>query len=365
MSRDVLLVPLFERFIKDTLRGKRRKLNGERIKVSTIKNYEEVLKKLKAFESHKRVPLRVKINIKNNRREILLERDYWKNFYNNYSDYLFKHGCFDNYVGNHFKIVKCFFRYLKNEQYLRIYDYYENFYVRREDIRIITLLPERFCFLVMDDEFNRELPINLRRVKDMMVFGCVCALRYYDLTHLKVKDVEKQGEHHFLYFRSCKTDTPVHIKLPPFAVDIYKRYSRRKKPGDKLFPFATMDRFNTYLRRIARLAGWTELIGKVRSKNGEPVELLNKQKRYYRFCDLVTSHIMRRTGITILLMLEMPEYLVRKISGHAAHSKSFFRYVNFAQSYITDEIDKAHAKLLALWDKRDKIKLDAQLEITK
>ncbi|MBD0288071.1 MAG: hypothetical protein ICV79_21995 [Flavisolibacter sp.] len=58
---------------------------------------------------------------------------------------------------------------------------------------------------------------------------------------------------------------------------------------------------------------------------------------------------MRKTGITVLLMLGMPEYLVRKISGHASHSKEFFRYVNFAQSYITDELDKAHQKLLSLY----------------
>ncbi len=352
MSRDVLMAPLFEKFIKETRRGKRRKPNGERMKIGTVKNYEEVLKKLKAFEAYKGVPIRIKVNIKNNRREILQERDYWKRFYNDYSDYLFKHRCFDNYVGNNFRILKCFFRYLKNEQYLRIYDYYENFYVRRDNIRIITLLPERFCFLVMDEDFHRQLPVWLRRAKDMLVFGCVCALRYYDLTHLKVKDIEQDGDKYFLYIRSCKTDTPVHIKLPLFAINIYKRYSRRKRAGDKLFPFATLHRYNVYLRRIARLAGWTELIGKVRTRNGEPIELLNKQHRYYRFCDLVTSHIMRRTGITILLMLEMPEYLVRKISGHAADSKSFYRYVNFAQSYITDEIDKAHNKLLALWEKR-------------
>jgi hypothetical protein len=353
MSRDVLLVPLFEKFISATRRGKRRKENGERIKAVTIKNYNEVLKQLRYFELKNGKPLRIKLNIGKNRREILQEQDYWKKFYNQYSDHLYKVGCFDNYVGLHFRIIKTFFNYLKNELYLRIYDFYDRFYIRREDIRIITLLPERFCFLVMDQEFNASLAPHLRRVRDMLVFGCVCALRYYDLTHLKVKDIEKEGDHFFLYFRTSKTDTPVHVKLPEFAVELYNRYRRRKSAGDRLFPFATDNRFNIYLRRLAKLAGWTELIGKVRTRNGTPVEVLNRSKGYYRFCDLVTSHIMRRTGITILLMLGMPEYLVRKISGHAAHSKSFFRYVNFAQSYITDEIDKAHQKLLELWKKRE------------
>ncbi|MBI2729665.1 MAG: hypothetical protein HYX40_02740 [Sphingobacteriales bacterium] len=58
---------------------------------------------------------------------------------------------------------------------------------------------------------------------------------------------------------------------------------------------------------------------------------------------------MRRTVITLLLMMGMPEYIVRKISGHTAHSESFFRYVNFADSYVTDEIDKVYGKLKELY----------------
>jgi hypothetical protein len=71
----------------------------------------------------------------------------------------------------------------------------------------------------------------------------------------------------------------------------------------------------------------------------------------FRFCDQLSSHVMRRTGITLLLMLGMPEYMVRKVSGHTAHSREFFRYVNFAQSYVTEEIDKVHQKLLSLYQR--------------
>jgi hypothetical protein len=37
--------------------------------------------------------------------------------------------------------------------------------------------------------------------------------------------------------------------------------------------------------------------------------------------------------------------VVRKISGHAVGSKAFYRYVNFAQGYLDEEIDKVHEKL--------------------
>jgi len=59
----------------------------------------------------------------------------------------------------------------------------------------------------------------------------------------------------------------------------------------------------------------------------------------------MSSHMMRRTAITTLLILGMPEHLVRKISGHSHTSSSFNRYVHYAQAYIDREIDKVHRVL--------------------
>lgn len=52
----------------------------------------------------------------------------------------------------------------------------------------------------------------------------------------------------------------------------------------------------------------------------------------------MSSHIMRRTAVTTLLVLGMPEHLVRNVSGHSNNSGAFYRYVHHAQSYINHEI---------------------------
>jgi integrase len=65
----------------------------------------------------------------------------------------------------------------------------------------------------------------------------------------------------------------------------------------------------------------------------------NSAEKGYRFCDLVTSHTMRRTAITTMLSLGMTEFMVRKISGHSANSKEFFRYVALSQTYIDKETE--------------------------
>jgi hypothetical protein len=54
---------------------------------------------------------------------------------------------------------------------------------------------------------------------------------------------------------------------------------------------------------------------------------------------------MRRTAITTMLSLGMPEHLVRKISGHSANSKEFFRYVALSQLYVDAETEIMFEKL--------------------
>ena len=104
--------------------------------------------------------------------------------------------------------------------------------------------------------------------------------------------------------------------------------------------------FNKNLQAIAERAGWIEITGKLRLRNGKRIELYrNNKKELYRFCDLITSHVMRRTAITTMLMTGVPEHVVKKISGHSTYSHSFYRYINYAQSYLDNEIDKMHRVL--------------------
>ena len=91
------------------------------------------------------------------------------------------------------------------------------------------------------------------------------------------------------------------------------------------------------------MASFTEAIYVSREKQGIVKKITKKDNE--RFCDKMSSHMMRRTAITTLLILGMPEHLVRKISGHSHASGSFNRYVHYAQAFIDKEIDKVHDKL--------------------
>lgn len=80
-----------------------------------------------------------------------------------------------------------------------------------------------------------------------------------------------------------------------------------------------------------------------KSKWIEQKKSLNKSWQYY---DHLSSHTMRRTAITTLLILGVPEHVVRKVSGHAPGSKEFYKYVLIAQDFLNKEVQQAHKKLL-------------------
>lgn len=104
---------------------------------------------------------------------------------------------------------------------------------------------------------------------------------------------------------------------------------------------------NKKFKELAKLAGWTHQVVKIRMRRGKPIELFKDpiKRIHFRFCDLITTHTMRRTAITTLLSLRMDEPSVRKISGHAPGSSEFYRYVQYHQQNLDEKTDLVFEKL--------------------
>ena len=348
IPKERLLIPLFEQFISDSAKGKRLKPDGRRIKPQTVDNYRAVLLLIRQYEQITCAPIRITTSLSKDKRKLAAERKYWKSFYLKFTQFLYQEkNCFDNYVGAVIKIIRIFFSYLKKERLLAVGDFYKEFYVCREEIPIISLLPGQLQFLINDVTFENSLSPALQKSKDIFVFGCTVALRSADLFSIRFTDIEQVGQSQYLSVTSIKTDTPMRIKLPSYAIAIIEKYSKRRRARKNIFPSISVNQFNINIRIIAEKAGWTRAIAKTRTKRGRANEINRTGSRgIFRFCDLLSSHAMRRTAITTMLMLGMPEHIVKKISGHAANSRSFYRYVNLVQSYLDSEADKVFNKLV-------------------
>lgn len=345
MKKQQAIIPLFKRFIKDTETGRRLKKNGERIKKDSIDNYKYVLNNLIEFSFSEKFELRICDASRLTKKEYTSEKNYWKKFYKKFTDFLYKKGCYDNYVGHNIKVIRTFFLYLKNERDFSTGDFQRVFYVRKEEVDILVLSPEQLKYLIHDKDFDSSLTLAQKRIKDIFIFGCCTGLRFSDIFSLTNRNFEVQEETYYLKIKSKKTKTYSSVKLPSYAIEIYQRY-RPKSMRTAVFGKSSLFYFNKTLKTIGEMADFTDPIIQTREQLGMPKDIAKKnRKSEIRFCDKMSSHMMRRTAVTTLLILGMPEHLVRKISGHSSNSNSFNRYVHYAQVYMDKEIDKVHNKL--------------------
>jgi integrase len=314
----------------------------------TIKNYQYLEKHLRDFSKTKNFNIRLRRVHKLSARELKAEKQYWKKFYLAFSDYYFNDlDVYDNYAGQNFKLLRAFFNYLNSEKDMGIGDFHERFYITREEIPVVVISPERLNFLIYDKEFEKRLTLAERKFKKMLVLGCTVALRFSDLVKITWDNIERTSDSVYLVTRSQKTGFFTRVKLPDYAVRIIDGC---RKPKKRLFGSYSKFYFNRTVKGIAFKAGWTEDLPKVRTKRGVPHFIYRDpvKRLHYRFCDMVSSHTMRRTAITTMLRLGMEEIYVRKISGHSPLSGSFNRYVEFAGAFVDEQLDKVHKKLSSM-----------------
>ena len=119
---------------------------------------------MQEYETKFGTTLRIKIFSANNKRTFLAERNYWKKFYHEFTNFLYsKKNCFDNYVGAVIKVIRIFFNYVNKDLGIATGDFYKSFYVCKEEVPIITLLPEQLQFLINDKAFHESLSPSLQK----------------------------------------------------------------------------------------------------------------------------------------------------------------------------------------------------------
>lgn len=335
----------FDKFIKESNTGKRLQKNQKTLKKSTIEPYVYLRKVLWEFSVKKQFELHIPNIANSTKRKIQSESRYWKDFYKQFTDYLYDDlNCYDNYVGTCIKRLRAFFNYLKKNKSIDVGNFHEDFYIPSEEISIITLHPEQINFLIKNKPFELGLPEYLKRTKDTFVFGCTVALRFSDLFRITQSNIESFNGKKYLAITSQKTDTLTRVLLPEYVLPILEKNKGKQK---FIFQKISKNQFNKNIKELISKTGWTDSTIKTRKKRGVAVPVYKdpKLKEEFRFCDLISSHTMRRTAITNMLCLGMPENLVRQISGHAPNSKEFYRYVRLSQKYIDSETEKFHEKL--------------------
>lgn len=331
---------LIDSFIHDSYTGKRLKPNGNKISEGTVKNYEYLRKNINEFNEKSTFELKIYIVNNLTQREKESASAYYKKFYKAFTTFLYTKKYYDNYVGLIIKCLRSFFNYLEKDKNLSIGVFHKSFFVPVEEIPIIALTHEQLNFFIYDQAFNEIVKENeLDKIKDIFVFGCTVALRVSDLLSLSKMNLSVINDNYYIKVKSKKTNTHTSIKLPDYAVEILLKY---KKNSKTLLPSISSAWFNTQLKELSKLIPDNFELVKTRERKGKQIVVYKDpvKKTHFKLADHISTHTMRRTAITNMLCLGMPEHLVRKISGHAANSHEFFRYVQLSQSFIDNETDQ-------------------------
>ncbi len=337
-----------ESYIKDCYKGMVIK-KGVRSKPQSIQMYEVLLKYLQDFDPEGKYCLEISPAQKLSLKQLEKQKKIWNEFQRNFLDYLYdqKH-CFDNYVGAMIKRIKSVLNWIENEKGIGTLPYRLVFVApKAEKIPIIILNQKRLQYIVYSEEFKRNLPDSLEAIYKILLVGSFVALRYSDLKLLKRSNLEFTQTGTYLRMTSLKTQTETRVLLPDFVGELLQKQDKRQK---YLLPQMSLAHFNKGLKKLGKFAGWCEDSPKVRFKRGEMVTVYKNPntRRHFKFYEHLSSHLMRRTAITNMLILGMSEMNVRKISGHAPGSKEFFRYVSIAQEFLDKETEEYHRKLATL-----------------
>ena len=287
--------------------SERQQNNGRTIGKRTIDHYRVTQRKLIAFIRGM------------GKRDIPLA-DVNADFYQQFVAHMQKQGYAHNTIGREIKTIKVFLNALDNDRKqlvdiskLRVMkEEVDNIYLNEEELQLIH---------------DAELPTHLDRVRDCFLLLAWTGCRYSDLQQIDKSNIKSE----VLSFRQHKTNNRVAIPIHPVVREIFEKYNY-ELPNE-----ISNQKFNDYLKDVARLSGITATETKTRTEGGKLTTTRSEKWQ------LVTSHTGRRSFATNMYKRGLPSIMIMSITGHKTES-AFLKYIKVRQ--------EEHAEMMAdIWRK--------------
>ena len=226
----------------------------------------------------------------------------------NYAQYLLSIGHVNNTIHKNIKRLKAFMTYTKN---IGLHDNskYKHFSVPEKVGRIKFLEWEEVKTLI---DYKAETE-HEQKVLDNFLFGCLTAMRFSDYHVLEksaiveIKFAGVPDVYYAAHVRHVKTDNITIVPLLPEAMAIIER--NKDLPGNFALPRLYSQIINRTMKDIGKKA---ELTGKL------PVDIYRgnqRETKYQEKWQLLTTHLGRRTFISIAATKGIPINIVAAIAG--------------------------------------------------
>ena len=270
------------------------------VSATTLKKYQTILNKLKAFEQHKKKRYLIKEVNLNFRRDLikyLVEVD----------------GLNQNTTGRYIKFVKTFvLDAQKNGQEV---------HPQIQDFKGFTVKAEKVILSFDELEQIAQTPIlneKLEAARDWLIIGAYTGQRVSDLLRMSASMLRQYGEFKVIELTQKKTGKTVQIPLHPKVQAILNKRNGQFPKSFAKKPKSAAEQFNRYLKKVCKAAGIDEPTQGTLKKEGPGT---------YPKWQLITSHVCRRSFATNFYATNnYPTPLLMNITAHSTE-KMFLEYI--------------------------------------
>lgn len=184
-------------------------------------------------------------------------------------------------------------------------------------------LSEEEVFQLLKEDFSDDL--RLEKVRDLFCFGCFTGQRFSDIMRFSQDDFDgKKWD-----FMSIKIKKRVIVPFTGFianALPILEKYNYT-------FPVISNQKFNEYLKEIGEIAKINNPVRIIRFSGVKEIQIRQPKHKF------MSSHMARRTFVTLMLEKGVPITVVQKITQHA-DIRTLLKYEGHGEEAIFESLKK-------------------------
>jgi len=319
---------LFE-FIRKFIDQAQRRVNpktGRPVCYKQIREYERTFFYLQHFAKHKRRRMDFKDITLDFYHDFVEYLQSEKTLENKSGELIKEQGLAQNTIGKKIQTLKIFLNAATDEG-INEYQHYKShrFKAMTEETESIYLTEAE-----IQEIYDLDLSQNkrLEKARDLFLIGCWTGLRYSDWDKVTPGNIEDG----FLTLKQTKTGGAVVIPLHEMVTAVIEKYN------GNLPPVISNQKFNDYLKDVAKLAGLNSREQKSFTKGGI------KRTVTHEKWELVSTHAGRRSFATNLYKAGLPSLTIMQVTGHKTEA-AFLKYIKVTP--------REHAeKLKEFWQNR-------------
>ncbi len=270
------------------------------------------------------------IRLETFRRKIILIKDINDNFKNEFVDYSKSQKYAQNTMQRELVFIKTF---CKHARFLGIETHPQLDSLRLDRAKVEKVFLTFDELKAIEDIEENKLTESLENAKDWLIISCYTGQRVSDFLRFTNDMIRIEDGQSFIEFTQKKTDKIMTIPAHPKVIEILN-----KRKG--MFPYVISDqKYNDYIKVVCHIAELTQMIIGSKLIETKPKSgIFRKVTKEYKKCDLVTSHIGRRSFASNFYGT-IPTSLLINMTGHSTETM-FLTYIGKSNKDLAKETHK-------------------------